>query len=303
MFRLCALLLCAGLRVQLAQAQAPAFRSGSDTIPFFLSDHNNILVPVIFNEQDTLRLMFHSSFTGVSVTEDGLKRCTTLRAIEEGVAHSWGGDAKSGVSRNNTLRIGRQVWDSLLVTIDEQSGHGSDGKFGWDLFADHVLEIDYDRNDLITRTTLPEMHDGAIMLPFEERGGSLYVQATAMLGDSSFTDRFMFHTGYGGTCILGTGFMGRFGADLQLDTLGTKKLSDSFGNVLMNVTTLTPALTFAGHSFKDLRIQVMDRRSHFEDSVLGNDLLRRFNAVIDFHGHQLYMTPNKAMGAAFSGQF
>ncbi len=275
----------------------------ADTIPFLLSDHNNILVPVILNKADTLQLMFHSSFTGVSVTADGLKHCTTLRADEEGIAHSWGGDAQSSVSRSNRLRIGRQMWDSVVVTIDEQSGQDSDGKFGWDLFQDEVLEINYDRNELVLHPSLPALGKDFAVLPFEERDGSLYVEATVTLGDTTITDRFMFHTGYGGTCILGTGFMGRVGRNIALDTLGVKKLSDAYGNVLVNVTTRTPSLTFAGHAFKDLRIQVMDRRSQFADSVLGNDVLRRFNVWIDFRGYRLYLKPNAAMGAAFSDRF
>lgn len=286
-----------------AQSQVVDFRPGNDTIPFLLSSHNNILVPVIFNNADTLQLMFHSSFTGVSVTRDGLKHCTTLRADEEGVAHGWGGDANSAVSRSNALRIGDRTWDSVLVTIDEQSGQGSDGKFGWDLFRGCVLEINYDRNELVLHASLPALREDLAVFPFEERDGSLYVQATVTLGDSSITDRFMFHTGYGGTCILGTGFVGSKGKTIALDTLDVKKLSDAYGNVLVNVTTHTPSLMFGGHAFKDLRIQVMDRRSQFADSVLGNDVLRRFNVWLDFREHRLYLKPNAAMGAAFSDRF
>lgn len=274
-----------------------------DTIPFELTAFNNVIVPVVINGADTLRLMFHSSFTGVSVTKNGLEHTTTLHVDGEGIAHSWAGEAKSGVSVGNTIRIGESTWDSVLVTIDEQSGQESDGKFGWDLFADRVLEIDYDRSALVLHASVPRMQDGCAVLPFEERDGSLYVQATVALADSSFTDRFMLHTGYGGTCILGTGFMGHLGANVSLDTLGVKKLSDSLGNVLLNVTTRTPSLTFADHAFKNVRIQVMDRRSHFEDSVLGNDILRRFNTWIDFRAHRMFHKPSKAMGATFSDRF
>ncbi len=283
------------------QAHAQTVRS--DTIPFELTAFNNVIVPVVINGTDTLRLMFHSSFTGVSVTRSGLEHTTTLHADGEGIAHSWGGETQSGVSVGNTVRIGQNTWDSVLVTIDEQSGQESDGKFGWDHFADRVLEIDYDRSELVVHPSMPTLPDGATLLPFEERNGSLYVQSTIAFGETSVADLFMFHTGYGGTCILGTGFMSRFGNGPALDTLGTKKLSDSFGNVLLNITARIPSLTFADHEFKNVHIQVMDRRSHFEDSVLGNDILRRFNSWIDFRAHRIYLKPSKAMGATFSDRF
>ena len=277
--------------------------SAQDTIPFILTAYNNIVVPAVFNGTDTLRLMFHSSFTGVSVTQDGLKRCSTMRANAEGVAHSWGGDAKSSLSSDNVLRIGGSLWDSSTVTVDEQSGQGSDGKFGYDLFADKVLEINYDSREFIVHGSIPEQTKEYSSLPLKDIDGSLYVEASITLVDSSYTDQFMLHTGYGGTCILGTGFMARVDGPFQLDTLGVKELSDSFGNVLKNVTTRTPRLLLGDHMFSDVRIQVMDRRSQFEASVLGNDLLRRFDTLIDLRNGRLYLKPNRSMGEAFSERF
>jgi hypothetical protein len=275
----------------------------ADTIPFTLTAFNNVIVPVVFNEVDTLQLMFHSSFTGVSVTQEGLKRCTTMRTDGEGTAQSWGGSGNSPVSLNNKLRIGKGVWDSLTVTIDEQSGQGSDGKFGYDLFADGILEINYDRNELVVHGSLPERRDGYSPFLLRMGDGSLYVQADVTLMDSAYTDWFMFHTGYGGSCILGTGFMSGINGPVKLDTLGVKELSDALGNTLKNVSTRIRSISLGGGTFRDLRIQVMDPRSNFEASVLGNDLLRRFNALFDFPKRLVYLKPSGLFEAPISDRF
>lgn len=275
----------------------------ADTVPFTFTDHNNILLQAVLNERDTVQLMFHSSTTGVALTTDGVKRCPTIKTDGEGTAHSWGGDASSPFSTGNTMRMGQSTWDSLLVIVDEQSGQGSDGKFGFDLFADRVLEIDHDRHLFIVHSALPPHMDDMIMWPCREDDGRLYTEATITLGDSSYTDRFMLHTGYGGTCILGTAFMDHVPTGTSLDTLGVKELSDALGNTLKNVAARVPLLAFGGTKFPDLRIQVMDRRSHFNDNVLGNDLFRRFNAVIDPRNGRMYLRTNGSMGTVFNQRF
>ncbi|HEY0975871.1 MAG TPA: hypothetical protein VGE21_00255 [Flavobacteriales bacterium] len=274
-----------------------------DTIPFARTEYNNIIVPVVLNGQDTVRLMFHSAFTGIALTREGLQRCTSIRIDGEGTAESWAGSASSSVSLHNMIRIGRQTWDSVMVTIDEQSGPGSDGKFGYDLFADRVLEIDHDRQVMVVHPDPPDASAGYTPIPLIASEGSLYIAASIMMKDSVHTDRFMLHTGYGGTAILGTAFRARLGADVTLDTLGVKKLTDSFGNVLRNVTTRTPAITIGDQVFRDVRIQVMDPRSRFAANVLGGDLLKRFNCVIDLRNKRLSLKPNGLLNASFSERF
>lgn len=274
----------------------------ADTIPFTLTEHNNIIVPVVLNAKDTLRLMFHSAFNGVALTREGLQRCPSITIDGEGTAESWAGTAASSVSRNNHLRIGQQHWDSLMFTIDEQSGPGSDGKFGYDLFANRLVEIDPVRQIMVLHDVPPTTIKGLPSIPLLEEHGSLYVEASLALKDSARTDRFMLHSGYGGTCILGNAFMQGSGIT-ALDTLGVKKLSDSFGNELRNVSVNAGSIQLGATVFRAVRVQVMDPRSRFPVNVIGGDLLKRFHWVLDLPGKRLYLQPNELMGTAFSERF
>lgn len=267
-----------------AQASLP------DTIPFNpAASQNNILLPVILNGADTLMLMFHSSYSGVSLTEEGLAKCRTVHPDQEGSAESWAGTASTPLSQNNVVRIGSRTWDKLMITVDKQSGEGSDGKFGYDLFADRVLEIDRTSGSFIVHPSLPRQAEAHRALPLVVQDNGLFVQASVSLMDSSYTDLFMVHTGFGGTCILGTDLMTRVDPTTRLDTLGLQELSDSFGNVLRNIITRTPLLTLGKSQFRDVRIQVMDKRSHFGANVLGNELLRSFTMWIDVRNSALYL--------------
>lgn len=285
------------LHATCGQAQRP------DTIAFTFTDHHNIIVPVVLNGRDTVQLMFHSAFTGIALTNATMQRCGSVRIDGAGTAESWGGSASSAVSRNNTMGIGRQTWDSLMITSDEQSGPGSDGKFGYDLFADRVLEIDHERKLMIVHPELSRARDGYTSIPLIDAEGSLYVEASITMLDSSHTDRFMLHTGYGGTVILGNTFMAHLGPNVTLDTLGVKKLTDSFGNVLRNVSTQAPAFALGDQVFRNVRIQVMDPHSRFPVNVLGGDLLRRFNLLIDLPNKRLFLKPNGSLSNPFSERF
>ena len=103
----------------------------SDTIPFVLTDYNNISIKTIVNQHDTLNLMLHSGVSSVYVTKDGLAKTKHLKVDKSGQVTSWAGRAEAGSSTFNSLRVGNFECDSVEITIDEQSGRGTDGKFGF----------------------------------------------------------------------------------------------------------------------------------------------------------------------------
>jgi hypothetical protein len=271
----------------------------SDTLPFTLGPQNSVLVRAVLNARDTLQLMFHSAVTGVYVTQAALASATTLRATGKDHVQSWGGNAEAIQSDHNVLRLGSLEWDSLQVTIDAHSGAGSDGKFGYDLFADRVLELDYDRHIFIVHTRLPHDLDGWTELPMDYRGSNFYVPGSVELGGHAYTDRFLFHTGYGGDLILGAGFMEGHGLYGHVDTVGVETLKDAYGNELHNLTTKVSSIAVANTRFTQVPASVMDRKAQWPMSIFGNDLLKRFNVIIDFPNDVILLKPNNGVLAPF----
>ena len=149
------LLVCQLLAVFTLSIQA---QNRPDTINFTLNKQHNICIKACINQSDTLTLMYHSSATGVTLTKDALKsKKIPLGASQSTEVHTWGGDAESEYSEGNTLTISNLRWDSLLVFINENSGDGTDGKFGFNFFEDKILEIDYDHLRMVVHTTLPKI--------------------------------------------------------------------------------------------------------------------------------------------------
>jgi hypothetical protein len=270
-----------------------ATKFATDTIPFTLTNYNNISIQTIVNQRDTLNLMFHSGVGSVYVTKDGLAKTKYLKVDKSGQVTSWAGRAEAGSSTFNSLRVGNFECDSLEITIDEQSGRGTDGKFGFSFFDNSVLEVNYDLSQLIIHQKLPKSMKGYVKLPLEFVNSSFFLDTKIKIKDKVYADKFMFHTGYSGNLILGTQFMDKHQLRGQLDTLGVTELKDSYSNIMKNITTKIASLRVGESDFVDIKGSVMDKKVRFPTSVLGNDVLKRFNVLVDFQHDFIYLKPNK----------
>ncbi len=252
-----------------------------------------MLVQAVLNGADTLTLMLHTAVQGMAITEEARAGLKTFRSDGSAPVQSWGGSSEGELSRHNTLRIGGRLVPDLMIHVDEQSGAGTDGKFGCDLFADQVVELDHDKGLLIVHDRLPAHLTGYAALPVEHIRGSLHIRRAVRIGQGLVEHTFMVHTGYGGAAIMGS----RSGFVVQ-DTLGVELLRDSYSNELRNVRTTIPELVVSEQRFTDVPASVMDPRARIEANVIGGDLLKRFNWFLDLRNDVLYLAPNRAMAAA-----
>jgi hypothetical protein len=53
------------------------------------------------------------------------------------------------------LQIGNTSYKTKVYDA-QLTGHGTDGRFGWDFFKDKIVEINYDKNILVIHSVLPE---------------------------------------------------------------------------------------------------------------------------------------------------
>ena len=117
----------------------------TDTIPFVLTDHNNIAVEAILNKKDTLLLMFHTDAGVITLTEEATAKLSSLDLSKSDSTESWGGKNSSRYGNNNSLQIQNLDWDNLTIWENQHSGPTTDGKFGPHLFSDKTIEINYDK--------------------------------------------------------------------------------------------------------------------------------------------------------------
>ncbi|MCP9770263.1 hypothetical protein EGI22_20350 [Lacihabitans sp. LS3-19] len=277
---------------QVAVAQA-------DTISFTLNKQSNICINARINNSDTISLMFHTSNTGLNVIKSSAETKIPLRDKEGIEIKTWGGNAETEFSKNNSLYIGRQKWENLDIFIDDNSGPGTDGKFGYDMFENKIVSIDYDQKLLIISENLPQKTKGYQKMKMSFSRGSMFIEGTLMIGKEIYNDHFMFHSGYGGAILLDPKIAEKYKM-ANLKTISTSELRDSFNNVFKIETKLLPKIKIGKKTLKNVPVSFAARSSEIPMKVFGNDLLKRFNIIFDFQKNEIYLKPNGLWNMAYN---
>jgi hypothetical protein len=263
-----------------------------DTIAFTLNSQSNICIRANINGADSMLLMFHSAYSGVSLTQKAIAKMSALKQLQDTKVNTWGGSADAQLSEGNQLSISRSQWENLTIFINENAGVGTDGKFGYDLFKGKIIEIDYNHKRFIVHPRMPRLAVGYRKMDLIEKQGSLFITGTLKLNKTQYRDTFMFHTGYGGAVLLDPKIGERYAMQAQLKTISTSELKDAYGNVFKIETKELPLMRLGHKRLKKVPLSFAARSSAIPMKVLGNGLLKRFNVVFDFQEQRVYLRPN-----------
>lgn len=273
------------------------FGQGQTTvIPFHLTAYNNLSVPVLLNEKDTLHLMLHTAANSVTITEDAAKKIKSIsfNGTLEGIK-SWGGsDNSARVSENNTLQIGGMKFEGVSISENKYSGQQTDGKFGLDLFQDQVIQFDFEKKIILVSSTLPKgiKKYQKLKLTFED--DLLFIEANCKVGDTILKNQFLIHSGYSGGMLLDDQFAHDHQLGTKLKITGEKELKDSYGNVLKTKKAILPSLEIGQEKLADVPVGFFEGAiGRQKMSVMGGDVLKRFNMVIDAKREYIYLKANK----------
>ncbi|MBN8823778.1 MULTISPECIES: aspartyl protease family protein [unclassified Spirosoma] len=272
------------------------------SIPFQLTSHNNLSVRAVLNEQDTVKLMFHTAANAVTLTEEALKTVKSLTFAGADSVKSWGGSNNtSRFSTNNRLQIGGQTWPNTPIWENKNSGPETDGKFGIDLFEGKVIELDFDTNRMTIHETLPDKIGQYEKLKLIVDNGMLFLEAHCMVGNQTLKNQFLIHSGYSGAILLDDQFVAGHKLDDVLTVISEKELKDSFGNVIKTQRAILPGLTIGSQTLADVPVGFFKGAlGRQKMSILGGDILKRFNLIIDAKREYVYLKPNRLLKTAYS---
>lgn len=265
-------------------------------IPFKLTEYNNISIQATLNEKDTVNLMFHTAANSVTLIEDATKKIKSLNFNNntEGVK-SWGGETNSSrLSENNSIQIGELKFKGISIWENKYSGPHTDGKFGIDLFKDKVLKLDFERNILIISSLLPNdvRRYQKLKLVFEDE--MMFLEASFKINNMVKKNRFIIHSGYSGDLLFDDKFASDNQMEVNLKITGEKELKDSYGNVLKTMKAIIPYLEIGTVKLSNVPVGFFSGAiGRQKMSVMGGDILKRFNIIIDSKREYIYLKPNK----------
>ena len=250
-----------------------------DTIPFELTEFNNLKVKAVLNKKDTLDLKFDSGTTGLLLTNDAIKTKTHLTDPE---------------TAGNTLQLGNLSWDSLQVYPVVLSGQGTDGRFGWDLFDGKVVEIDYDKNIFVVHTKRPAISKAHARFDMEYIHTLFCISGSLQVKDKKYPNRFLFDNGYQRTIMLDTTLMAEQQYPKDLEVIKKVIMRNGQGKEVPVYTVNNERLNLGKNILLNIPVQLMTTANSagFKTHILGNEVLKRFNTFLDFQDNVVYLAPN-----------
>ncbi len=276
-------------------------KNTTDTIPFTLTDRNAIHVKAIVNDHDTLNLHFDIGSFDFRFTQAAILKKTGLLANQP--------DALAGRIKPNynnlepvrKIQMGSVIWESPVVVPTLMTAHGMDGRFGWNLFEGKSVEIDYDKSRIIIHPQVPKNLKGYKKSNIEFLQSFVCVNSTIVVKQKAYEGLFLFDTGSDQALILDSLWMigNNFPKDLPL--VKTTTFSDPRGVKYESKTVLCPQIKINGFSLSNIPATLLGSKNpvRFEVNYLGNDVLKRYNTILDFKNDVIYLKPNTLVNMPF----
>jgi hypothetical protein len=265
-----------------------------DSIPMKINEQNTIYIKAVFNEIDTLILNFDTGTTELILTNDVLKnKVKTPTKL---------------YSNFYNLEIGNTQYRTKVYDA-ELTGHGTDGRFGWDLFKGKIVELNYDQDLMVIHSTLPKhVDDGKSFTKLKmEFFKDIFLVASEVQQDGVVNnDLFLFDTGYQKTVMLNSDLLkqGKFPTE-KMKVLKSIIMHGAKGNEIPVITSNLKKLKIGTYNLKNVPVQVTDTYRPFKNRdihILGNEVLKRFNTFLDFQNSVVYLKPNHLFSEIYSDQ-
>lgn len=202
---------------------------------------------------------------------------------------------------NETLHLPGLTVDSLNFHVNDYDiltsvyGEKIDGIIGYSFFTRYIVQINYDSLQITvySKGTFRYPKGGYMLRPVI---ASLPI-LNAQVSDAQKVDnRFYFDTGAGLCALLSTDFVNdsnlldtrKKGYFTQAQGLG--------GKATMRLTTLKE-MKIGPFRFRRIPVYVFDDQYNVTSypnlgGLIGNDILRRFNVILNYDRRLIYMTPN-----------
>lgn len=272
--------------------QNPLYKS--DTIPLTINEHNTIFIKAIFNDNDTLNLNFDTGTTELILTNNTIENKLIIKP-------------KLYTTLYN-LKIGKTTYQTKLYDA-ALTGHGTDGRFGWDFFNGKVVELNYDKGLMIIHTVLPNnivKDKKYTQLKIEFWKDLFFVRGSINQSGVTNTDLFLFDIGYQRTAMLDNDLLLRDKFPIEkMDTIKKVIMKGAKGNEIPIITANLRSLKIGKYKLKNVPIQLLTVNKPLKDKnthILGNEVLKRFNIILDFQSNIVFLKPNHLFNEKYIDQ-
>ena len=287
-----------------AQAQEayvrPAVKLSS--FPFTTLTGGVILVAIqLDGYPDTLHFVIDTGSAGMSIDSTTSLRLNLLSVPSDVQVLGIGGTRNVRFVLKKKIHIGSLAIDSLNMHISDYSllssvyGEKIDGILGFSFLNRFIVKIDYDSQivTIFSRGYMRYPKGGFLLHPTLV---SLPVQAATIRESLQSNCRFYFDTGAGLCLLLTTDFLKDTALFAKSKTPLPTQAQGLGGKANMQITTLKE-FKLGPYKFKNIPTHIFDDEYNVTAypalaGLIGNDILRRFNILLNYEKKCFYLTPN-----------
>jgi hypothetical protein len=272
-----------------------------DTIPFVLTAYNAIHVKAVVNDQDTLNLHFDVGSFDFRFTRDAIFQKTHLLSHQP---DALAGTAKPNYNRLDEvfkIQMGKMIFLQPEIVPTGFTAHDMDGRFGWNLFEGKSVEIDYDQRLLIIHSERPKHLASYSKSKLEFLRSFVCMKGALQVDRKQYKGNFLLDTGSDQAIILDSSWVSAHAFPQDLKLLKSSELKDPRGVIYLTKIVLAPLVQVNGYQLSDVPIYLLPGKNPvgLEVNYFGNDLLKRFNTILDFKHDRIYLKPNQLMSMPY----
>lgn len=267
-----------------------------------------IMQAKLANFPDTLNFILDTGSSGISLdstTADYLKlKPTPTERTIRGIA----GIRKVSFLFNQQLHFPGLTVDSLNFHINDYGiltavyGERIDGIIGYSILSRYITKLDYDSMKLSfwTPGTLRYPRGGYLLKPSINQ---LVAQQLRVRDVTAITTRFLYDMGAGVCMLLTRDFI----ADsMFLDKRKKRwvKEGEGLGGKIDMELTMMKEVKLGPYRFRNVPVYIFDDENNvtsypYMGGLIGNDILRRFNVILNYPRGDIHLTPNSHYNDAF----
>ena len=250
---------------------------------------------------DSLNFILDTGSGGISLDSSTADYFKVIRVPSDKTIRGIAGTRKVSFVYNQKLHLPGLTIDSLNFHINDYSiltnvyGERIDGIIGYSVLSRYIVILDYDSSivTFYTKGYLKYPKGGYLLKPSIT---TLPVQVARIKDSKPIATRFLFDMGAGLCLMLSSDFI----KDSAL--LGKKrklfvKEAEGLGGKVDMLATVVREFKLGPYKFRNVPVYIFDDVYNvtsypYLGGILGNDLLRRFNIILNYDRRDIYIKPN-----------
>lgn len=267
-----------------------------------------ILRATVDSFPDTLNFILDTGSSGISLDSStvdylGLVPTPTDRTIR-GIA----GIKKVSFLFDRQLHLPGLTIDNLNFHINDYEiltavyGERIDGIIGYSVFSRYIMKMDYDsmKVTFFTKGTFRYPRGGYLLKPSISQ---LVTQPLRVKDEKTIYSRFLYDMGAGLCLLLSRDFV-EDSAIISNKRKRWVKEGEGLGGKIDMELTVMKEVRVGPYKFRNVPIFIFDDEFNvtsypYMGGLLGNDILRRFNVILNYAKGDIYITPNTHFNDVF----